>query len=80
MSLNDKNACQALLITLGAPIFIFCVTDFCWTEKLLLYLRASYILGKYSTYDEVISGRIWYTAKMWSQRINNIGRAQKMLP
>ena len=80
MSLNGKNVRRASLMTLGAPIVMFHVTDFCWTEKLLLHLRAPYMLGKYSTYDEVISGRIWYTAKMWSQRINNIGRAQKMLP
>ena len=33
-------------------IFMFFVTDFCWTEKLLLYPRAPTMLGKYARYDE----------------------------
>ena len=47
-----ENVRQALLITLGAPVFMFCVTDFCWMGKLLLYLRAATMLGKYVRYDE----------------------------
>ena len=51
MSLNGKNVCPALLITLGTPIFMFCVTNFCSTENLMLYLRAPTMLGTYVRYD-----------------------------
>ena len=44
MSLNGKNVCPALLKTLGTPIFMFCVTDFCWMGKPTLYLRAPTML------------------------------------
>ena len=43
---------NSTLITLGTPIFMFCVTDLCSTEKLLLYLRAPTMLGRYVRYDE----------------------------
>ena len=78
MSLNDKCV-PSVINNVGRTHFHILCEDFCWDGKTTT-VRAPYMLGKYSTYDEVISGRIWYTAKMWAQRINNIGRAQKMLP
>ena len=40
------------LMTLGAPIFMFCVTDLFCLEKLLLYLKVLTIFGKCAGYNE----------------------------
>ena len=52
MRLNGKNVRPASLMALGAPIFMFCVTDLRWMGKLLLYLKAPDMLGKYERYHE----------------------------